>query len=232
MYFQEHMDKLDMKLSMNYLDQVIHNDSLMKLLPPDCEGVAIMTGIVSCLEQPTLAFIRLAKATRIANILEVAVPVRFLIILLGPKSKDLDYHETGRSFGTLMSNNRFREKAYRANDRHDLTMAISEYLEESIVLSPDRIVDESNFSFDMLKLKADAIKERRRSKNSKAESLDEKTQILLQEKYEEEKRKDPLRRTGRLFGGLINDLQRRMPYFKSDITDGLNTATVATTLFM
>lgn len=226
------MDNLDMKLSVNNFDQVVQNESLMKLLPPDCEGVAIMTGVVKNLEQPTLAFIRLAKATRIANVLEVSVPVRFLIILLGPKSKDLDYHETGRAFGTLMSNVRFREKAYRAQDRHDLTMAISEYLEESIVFSPDRIVDENNFSFDMLKMKAEKIKERRRSKTSKAESLDEKTQIMLEEKYDQERRNDPLRRTGRLFGGLINDLNRRMPFFKSDITDGLNTATVATTLFM
>lgn len=226
------MNNLNMKLSVNYLDQVVQNESLMKLLPPDCEGVAIMTGEVAFLEQPTLVFIRLAKATRIANILEVSVPVRFLIILLGPKSRDLDYHETGRSFGTLMSNKRFREKAYRAHDRHDLTMAISEYLEESIVLSPDRIVDENVFSFDMLKLKADQIKNRRRSKNSKAESLDEKTQIMLEEKYEEKKRNDPLRKTGRPFGGLINDLKRRMPWFKSDITDGLNTATIATILFM
>lgn len=217
---------------MRYLDQVVQNDSLMKLLPPDCEGVAIMTGMVPFLEQPTLAFIRLAEATRIPNILEVTVPVRFLIILLGPKSRDLDYHETGRAFGTLMSNKRFREKAYRASDRHDLTLAISDYLEESIVLSPDRIADESVFSFDIIKQKAEQVKQRRRSKTSKAESLDEEKQKMLYDQYEEDKKKDTLRRTGRPFGGLINDLKRRIPYYKSDIIDGLNSATVATTLFM
>lgn len=211
--------------------QVIQNESLMKLLPPGCEGVAIMTGMVDFLEQPTLAFIRLAEATRIPNVLEVTVPVRFIIILLGPKLRDLDYHEVGRSFGTLMSNKGFREKAYQANDRHDLTLAVSEYLEESIVLSPDRIVDESVFSFDVLKEKADQIKRRRRSKGSRA-SVDEATKKILEVEYEEHKKDDPLRRTGRLFGGLTNDLKRRWPYFTSDITDGLNGATVATTLFM
>lgn len=227
------MDNLDMKLSLPHLEQIIQNEHLMKLLPPECEGVAILTGMVDFLEKPTLAFIRLAEGARIANVLEVTVPVRFLIILLGPKSRDLDYHEVGRAFGTLMSNKGFREKAYRASDRHDLTMAISEYLEESIVLSPDRIVDESVFSFDMLKMKAESIKQRRRSKrSSKAESLTLEKQKILEERYDEERRKDPLRRTGRLFGGMINDLKRRMPLFKSDIVDGLNSATVATTLFM
>lgn len=219
---------------MNYRDnqQVVQNESLMKLLPPDCEGVAIMTGMVDFLEQPTLAFIRLTEATRIANVLEVTVPVRFVIILLGPKLRDLDYHEVGRSFGTLMSNKGFREKAYKANDRHDLTLAISEYLEESIVLSPDRLVDESVFSFDVLKEKADQIKQRRRSKGSRAAPVDETTRKILEVEYEERKRDNPLRRTGRLFGGMTNDLKRRIPYYRSDITDGLNTATIATTLFM
>lgn len=43
---------------------------------------------------------------------------------------------------------------------------------------------------------------------------------------------DPLRRTGRLFGGMINDLKRRMPMYKSDIQDGLNSETLAATMFL
>lgn len=43
---------------------------------------------------------------------------------------------------------------------------------------------------------------------------------------------DPLKRTGRLFGGMINDIKRRIPMYKSDIQDGLNTETLAATLFL
>jgi anion exchange protein len=43
---------------------------------------------------------------------------------------------------------------------------------------------------------------------------------------------DPLKRTGRLFGGMINDIKRRMPMYKSDIQDGLNSETLAATLFL
>lgn len=43
---------------------------------------------------------------------------------------------------------------------------------------------------------------------------------------------DPLRRTGRLFGGMINDMKRRLPMYKSDIQDGLNTETLAATMFL
>lgn len=43
---------------------------------------------------------------------------------------------------------------------------------------------------------------------------------------------DPLKRTGRLFGGMINDLKRRLPMYKSDIQDGLNSETLAATMFL
>lgn len=43
---------------------------------------------------------------------------------------------------------------------------------------------------------------------------------------------DPLKPTGRLFGGMINDLKRRLPMYKSDIQDGLNTETAAATTFL
>ncbi|KAH8380652.1 hypothetical protein KR009_011982 [Drosophila setifemur] len=46
------------------------------------------------------------------------------------------------------------------------------------------------------------------------------------------KRPSPLEKTHRLWGGLRNDLKRRMPMYKSDIKDGMNTETLAATIFM
>lgn len=54
------------------------------------------------------------------SITEVPIPVRFLFILLGPKTADLDYHEVGRSIATLMSNRHFHNIAYKADDRKEL----------------------------------------------------------------------------------------------------------------
>ena len=43
---------------------------------------------------------------------------------------------------------------------------------------------------------------------------------------------DPLRRTKRPFGGLINDIKRRYPHYLSDFTDGLNSSCLAAAIFM
>lgn len=55
------------------------------------------------LEQPAMAFVRLNEAVLLESVLEVPVPVRFIFVLLGPSQSNMDYHEIGRSFSTLMS---------------------------------------------------------------------------------------------------------------------------------
>lgn len=43
---------------------------------------------------------------------------------------------------------------------------------------------------------------------------------------------DELRPSGRLFGGFINDIKRRLPYYWSDYKDGLNPKSLASILFL
>lgn len=62
-----------------------------------------LLGSVEFLEQPAMAFVRLNEAALLESVLEVPVPVRFIFVLLGPSQSNVDYHEIGRSFATLMS---------------------------------------------------------------------------------------------------------------------------------
>jgi mannitol/fructose-specific phosphotransferase system IIA component (Ntr-type) len=43
---------------------------------------------------------------------------------------------------------------------------------------------------------------------------------------------DPFIYTGRLFGGVVNDIKRRWPHYGSDFRDGLNSKTVSSSLFL
>jgi solute carrier family 4 anion exchanger 2 len=56
--------------------------------------------------------------------------------------------------------------------------------------------------------------------------------LLLETDGEKPPHDDPLRRTGMPFGGLVNDVKRRFPYYKSDITEGLNLQCLAAAIFM
>ena len=48
----------------------------------------------------------------------------------------------------------------------------------------------------------------------------------------QEKRSDGLEYTGRIFGGLVQDIRRRLPHYASDFRDGFHSKSVASTLFL
>ncbi|XP_049295924.1 band 3 anion transport protein isoform X8 [Anopheles funestus] len=220
-------------------------ESILKRIPEGAEATTVLVGAVDFLKQPTIAFVRLAEGIPMPSITEVPIPVRFLFILLGPQKTELDYHEVGRSIATLMSNEHFHDIAYKADDRRELLSAINEFLDDSIVLPPGKWERQALLPFEELKAKSDMI--RLRKKKALDEKIKSKQPQLLTS--EEEKKllassggdgggdgkkppKNPLEKTNRLWGGLINDIKRRYPMYKSDIKDGLNTETLAATVFM
>lgn len=221
--------------------QKLQNDSILKRIPMGAEATTVLVGAVEFLQQPTIAFVRLAEGVLMPTLTEVAVPVRFMFILMGPPTLDLDYHEVGRSIATLMANEPFHAIAYKADDRKDLLSAINEFLDDSIVLPPGNWERQDLLPFEELKAKKDWIRSRKRKalevKNELKEKIKDEAKIIVEKKPELEssdgkKKINPLEKTHKWWGGLRNDLKRRLPMYKSDITDGLNSQTLAATIFM
>ncbi|XP_063546965.1 anion exchange protein 3 [Cydia strobilella] len=222
-----------------------HNEAIMKRIPGDAEATTVLVGGVGFLDQPTIAFVRLAHGILMPSITEVPIPVRFMFILLGPVTAELDYHEVGRSISTLMANPSFHNIAYKADDRQDLLSAINEFLDDSIVLPPGDWERQALLPMDELRAKSEMIRRRKANALEKkrasvaagagAVTISEEKQALLRMEtagLPPKEPEGPLERTGRLFGGVIRDIKRRYPYYISDFTDALNGQCVAATIFM
>uniref|UniRef100_A0A8B9MWB4 Anion exchange protein n=1 Tax=Accipiter nisus TaxID=211598 RepID=A0A8B9MWB4_9AVES len=212
-----------------------HELKLLEKIPDNAEATVVLVGCVEFLDQPTMAFVRLQEAVELDSVLEVPVPVRFLFVLLGPSSTHMDYHEIGRSISTLMSDKQFHEAAYLADDRHDLLNAINEFLDCSVVLPPSEVQGEellrsvAHFQREMLKKR----EEQERRLLLEPKSPEEKALLKLKVvEGEGEEEDDPLRRTGRPFGGLIRDVRRRYPKYLSDFKDALNPQCIAAVIFI
>ncbi|KAI9588222.1 band 3 anion transport protein isoform X1 [Glossina fuscipes] len=222
----------------------LQNDTILKRIPLGSEATTVLVGAVDFLEQPTIAFIRLAEGIPMPSLTEVPIPVRFMFILLGPPTLDLDYHEVGRSIATLMANESFHAIAYKADDRKDLLSAINEFLDDSIVLPPGNWDRHDLLPFEELKAKKDWIRSRKTKALQIKKELKEKAinkeicKASVEKKADKDddggdkKKANPLEKTNCFWGGLRNDLKRRLPMYKSDILDGLNSETVAATVFM
>uniref|UniRef100_A0A673KBE2 Anion exchange protein n=1 Tax=Sinocyclocheilus rhinocerous TaxID=307959 RepID=A0A673KBE2_9TELE len=183
--------------------------------------ISIFTGSVDFLDQPTMAFVRLQEAVLLESVLEVPIPVRFLFVLLGPPNANIDYHQIGRSISTLMSDKHFHEAAYLADERQDLLTAINSFLDCSIVLPPSEVGGDE-LLHSIARFQKEILHKRH----------EQEVKLQAKEPKSPEDIDDPLRRTGRLFGGVIRDARRRYPKYISDFKDSLSPQCMATVIFI
>uniref|UniRef100_A0A087YMA1 Anion exchange protein n=1 Tax=Poecilia formosa TaxID=48698 RepID=A0A087YMA1_POEFO len=187
--------------------------NFMKKIPPGAEASNVLVGEVDFLERPIIAFVRLAPAVLLTGLTEVPVPTRFLFLLLGPFGKGLQYHEIGRSIATLMTDEVFHDVAYKAKDRNDLLSGIDEFLDQVTVLPPG----EWDPSIRIEPPKNVPSQEKRKmaaQPNGSAHCS------------------ESVKETDRIFGGLVNDVRRKAPFYWSDIKDALSLQCLASVLFL
>lgn len=152
-----------------------------------------------------------------------------MFILLGPTAcKGGSFHEIGRAMATLMSDEIFHEVAYRARKREHLLAGIDEFLDAVTVLPPG----EWDPSIRIEPPAAIPSQEPRKRPPPDKETHDKNEEV--DEKLEEERLRNEsgLSRTGRLFGGLINDLKRKAPWYVADFKDGISMQCVASWIFL
>ncbi|XP_074908847.1 sodium bicarbonate cotransporter 3 isoform X3 [Buteo buteo] len=198
--------------------------NFMRKIPSGAEASNVLVGEVDFLERPIIAFVRLSPAVLLSGLTEVPVPTRFLFLLLGPAGKAPQYHEIGRSIATLMTDDVFHDVAYKAKDRNDLLSGIDEFLDQVTVLPPG----EWDPSIRIEPPKSVPSQEKR--KVPKFPNGSTPTGETLKE--EGHHAGPELERTGRLFGGLILDIQRKAPFFLSDFKDALSLQCLASILFL
>ncbi|XP_062260100.1 anion exchange protein 2a [Platichthys flesus] len=208
-----------------------HEAKLMEKIPERAEATVVLVGSVSFLDQPSMVFVRLQEAVLLESVLEVPVPVRFLFLLLGPPVPNVDYHQIGRSISTLMSDKHFHEAAYQADDRQDLLTAINHFLDCSVVLPPSE-VDGDELLHSVARFQREMLQKREEEQGSKLQEKPSMLQLHEDSLVPSKPSEEPLRRSGRLFGGLVQDMARRYPQYLSDLRDALNPQCMAAIIFI
>ena len=215
------LPKLWMSIDCNALQA---NQAFMKKVPPGSEADNILVGELDFLERPISAFVRLSSACHLGDLTEVPVPTRFLFILLGPRSIPGRYHEIGRSMATLMSDEVFHDVAYKAKNRQDLLAGVDEFL-DAVTILPPGAWDPSIRIEPPQQIPSQEGRKRDHTQEQKEE-------IDSDEEEEKEREKSGLVRSGKLFGGLINDIKRKAPWYWSDFKDALALQSLATIFFL
>ncbi|CDW54031.1 electrogenic sodium bicarbonate cotransporter [Trichuris trichiura] len=158
--------------------------TLLRKLPKDTEGAAVLIGYIDGISRPLAHFVRLKSALLIDDLLEV-----------------------------------FSKVCYKAKDCKDLTYAADEFISQSIIIPAGKWSPSSR-----LEPADNAVPVKRTIGRTRR-------QILAQTPPS----KKTFQRTGRIFGGLVDDLKAKAPWYVSDFTDGLRgrlTQTIAAAIFL
>ncbi|XP_038210321.1 sodium bicarbonate cotransporter 3 isoform X1 [Zerene cesonia] len=200
------------------------NTHFMRKIPPGAEASNILVGEVDFLEKTLSAFVRLKTGTIMGDLTEVPVPTRFMFVLLGPPNSNSSFHEIGRAMATLMSDEIFHEVAYRAKRRDHLLAGIDEFLDAVTVLPPGEW-DPAIRIEPPAAIPSQDPRKRPNDNNIKEEPDEE-------EEEQRQREESGLARSGKLFGGLINDLKRKIPWYWSDFKDALALQCIASWIFL
>lgn len=200
------------------------NQAFMRKVPVGAEADNILVGEVQFLERSICGFVRLQTACNLGDLTEVPVPTRFLFLLLGPPSKPNRYHEVGRALATLMSDEVFHDVAYKAKNRQDLLAGVDEFLDAVTVLPPGAW-DPSIRIEPPQSLPSQDFRKKPNEPNG---------EVIVDEEMEEQRlrQESGLERTGRWFGGMMDDLRRKQPFYLSDFTDALALQSIASVVFL
>ncbi|XP_039308125.1 electrogenic sodium bicarbonate cotransporter 1 isoform X4 [Solenopsis invicta] len=200
------------------------NTHFMRKIPAGAEASNILVGEVDFLDKTLSAFIRLSQAGIMGDLTEVPVPTRFIFVLLGPMGGISGFHEIGRAMATLMSDEVFHDVAYKAKNRNHLLAGIDEFLDAVTVLPPGEW-DPAIRIEPPAAIPSQEVRKRPKEEKPKEEFDEEADEQKLREE-------SGLSRSGRLFGGLINDFKRKAPFYLSDFKEALALQCVASFIFL
>ncbi|XP_051834505.1 anion exchange protein 4 [Antechinus flavipes] len=206
---------------------------LWQKLPPGTEAAAVLVGELDFLTQRLGVFVHFLEPVVLGTLTEVPLPIRFICIILGPPVLGKGYHEMGRAAAVLLSDPLFRWSACQASSPQDLLSAMDAFLEEVVVLPPGGVdlterIPPPKCLFNVHKRLPSQLQESKDSCNGNISSKRDRYGY----EHEPEPASKELQRTGRLFGGLMQDIRRKAPWYLSDFLDALDAQSFSAILYI
>ncbi|XP_024102847.3 anion exchange protein 4 isoform X4 [Pongo abelii] len=204
---------------------------LRQKLPPGAEAGTVLAGELGFLVQPLGAFVRLRDPVVLGSLTEVSLPSRFFCLLLGPRMLGKGYHEMGRAAAVLLSDPQFQWSVRRASNLHDLLAALDAFLEEVTVLPPGRWDPTARIPPPKC-LPSQHKRLPSQQREIRGPAVPRLTSAEDRHHHGPHAPSPELQRTGRLFGGLIQDVRRKVPWYPSDFLDALHLQCFSAVLYI
>ncbi|XP_045168202.1 electrogenic sodium bicarbonate cotransporter 1-like isoform X6 [Mercenaria mercenaria] len=198
------------------------NSNFMKKIPKGSEVCNIMVGELDELHTPIIGLIRLKEARLLEGISEVKLPTRFVACIFGPRGFT-NAREVGRCIATMMTDDVFKEVAYKSRNISDLIAGLDEFVEQVTVLPP------SEWNPKIRIEPPQKVQSQMHRRMSSAQLLDYKGDDDDEGGHGD----DPTLQMSKIpFNGLYNDIKRKLPWYWSDYKDGIHIQCLAAFVYV
>ncbi|KAI1690517.1 HCO3- transporter family domain-containing protein [Ditylenchus destructor] len=203
------------------------DERLLKRLPADIDAAVILVAKVNGLKKALSIFIRLTYTTLLyPEIPDHPIPVKFLFILLSPVDNYAnEARGIGRAMGALFSDEIFQKVAYCAMEKYTIANAVEEFFSQVVVVPPGKCHPDTRWQPKENETEA-------RSVGMLYANYETPDDVFAEDEdeFEKEKADGKIRpsinphqpvifRSGRCFGGLIQDVKRKSKWYRSDYVD-------------
>ena len=203
-------------LHVNVCKILMFDIRLQKKISEGTEANIILEGEVPFLDNPIAIFVKMKTPLHIGDLPEVDLPTRFLFFYNGPvgfDNKDL-YTNVGIALAVAFTDKDFITEVYNAKDNSDVLEAFDSYM-SGVKLLPKEWPQGHKID-PPAKIKTTITDE-------------------VDEEIDEDRRMreaSGLVRTNVFFGGLLNDIKRKKPFYISDFLHGLHPQCLSSFLFL
>ena len=154
-------------------------------------GAIVLVGKTPLIQKPISVFIRLAKPVVLEDLPEVDIPTRYLYMVVG-EGERLNA-DVGRAIGSAFADKSFAKLIYDADNKEEIIEAFDDFVDNVKTLPRDWNI--KNYI------------EPPAGENEKEKELQENVENAIDDDRRN-REASGLVRTGKFFGGLINDIKR------------------------
>lgn len=202
-------------------EDVKENTKFKRKINKRSQGASILIAPINFAVNPKLVFMRLDRATKLHNFLEVNINSKFIVIILSHPKHRTSIYEIGRVIATCLADEVCSELFYKASSTEDILKAIKDFRKSSMILPP--IWDPKIFIEPPEK--TFTKEERKQVQDLDRYIHDEEIEIYFHTDTNLKGSKKP-------FFGLKNDIKRKAKHYISDFTDFFNFQCFATTCYL
>ncbi|OUC47192.1 anion exchange protein [Trichinella nativa] len=188
-------------LSKSEQKSIVYNKTLHEKLPSDTCAAVMFVGKSRFVNKPVSAFVRLKLASHMPSVCEMNLPVSYIFVLLAPEYHVNDLAHVGRCLASLLTDPAYVKHFRTANSGNELAESIDAFMEKALIIPPNKWPYEVKLHAEKVQLIDEISNNRKDSNENHKEDL------------------EGLCYTGRIFGGLVDDVKRRLWFYKDDFMD-------------